>query len=344
MPPSDRPSRLKPVYMEDVSGRGFEELCQKIFDILGYGDEVELTPQTNDRGKDLIIYQGKEMIYVECRHEPDNAQGRPDIQKLHSCMISEGAKSGIFVTTGRFSKPAAEYANDAIPRIRLIAQEELIGMAKEAGYKLIFESKDEGTVYFYSMSDREEVRLALRDRLWGNVGSDDRLEAPGLLTYMYTPYFRLDYSISAGWVGPYEQKKKGVKPITKGYVLLDASRPAIVEPQGIRAPMKGAMFEEPTIGVPVRNLKVWDPEAARDRNIKFSEFILTYEDAMAIAQRQGRNMAALKDLPVEAVTLRNVHRVMVPTYRYTITTAQGKEMEITALYITKPIILSWGRD
>lgn len=78
MPPQDRPTRLIPVYMDDVRGREFEKLCQKIFDLLEYG-EVELTPETNDGGKDLIIQKGGYKILVECRHEPGINQGSSDL-------------------------------------------------------------------------------------------------------------------------------------------------------------------------------------------------------------------------------------------------------------------------
>jgi hypothetical protein len=248
------------------------------------------------------------------------------------------------VTTGGFSKDALEYANGLVNlRIKLIDRPELVDMAERAGYKIVFGVKEEG-VFLYREADPEEVRVALRDRLWGQVRQGDTITARGLLTYRYEPFYRFDYDIPQGWHRPYEPKKKGVKWITKGHILMAANRPAIHDPQGIRALMYGGMFEEPSIGVPVQNLEIWNPDRARDNNIPFSEFVLAYEDARRIAQGRGRTLAALKQLPEDAVILRNIYRVMIPTYRYTISTTKGREMEITALFITRPIVLSWGRD
>lgn len=118
MEPLDQPQRLIPMYMEDMIGHGFEEFCQKLFDILQWGDEIKLTKKSKDGGRDIIIRQGRDKIFVECKHWPDNSVGAATIRSLFGATVKEGAKSGICVTTGR--GPSREGEGGGRPQARHI--------------------------------------------------------------------------------------------------------------------------------------------------------------------------------------------------------------------------------
>lgn len=82
----------------------FEEFCANMYKLLGH--RVQVTPKSNDGGKDVIIDNN---TYVECKHYKGSV-GRPIIQKLCGVMVGDHIKNGIVVTTGHFSHEALEYA------------------------------------------------------------------------------------------------------------------------------------------------------------------------------------------------------------------------------------------
>jgi len=82
------------------------------------------TPHTNDYGRDAILRKDGEIFLLECKkYAEDGLSGRPDLQKFHSAIISDKAKRGFFVTTGRFTSGAVEFA--ATAPINLIDADEL---------------------------------------------------------------------------------------------------------------------------------------------------------------------------------------------------------------------------
>lgn len=93
--------RLSPVRFEHVVAGIFR----------GFGFEVKVTPPVNDGGKDAIATRGGETFLIECkRYGRKTVVGREDIHKFWAAMKDEGAVKGFFVTTGRFTAPAVEYA------------------------------------------------------------------------------------------------------------------------------------------------------------------------------------------------------------------------------------------
>lgn len=54
-------------------------------------------------GFDVVYYQAK-------RWALDSTVGRPDINAFAGALLGKGASKGVFITTGRFSKAAREYA------------------------------------------------------------------------------------------------------------------------------------------------------------------------------------------------------------------------------------------
>ncbi len=131
--------------LDDLSGFEFEDLIEDVFRNLGY-ENVRQADRTADEGRDVlmeeVVDETRRAIIVECKHTA--TVGRPVVQKLHSAIATfdfDGPKRGMVVTTGRFTKPAQEYAqrlqqtNDPHP-IELLDGEDLREIADEIGLDL----------------------------------------------------------------------------------------------------------------------------------------------------------------------------------------------------------------
>lgn len=80
-----------------------------MFERLGY--VVQQTPYVGDYGRDAILQKDGEKLLLECKRYGDiSTVGRPEIQKFHSAIISDRAKSGFFVTTNKFTAKAKKHA------------------------------------------------------------------------------------------------------------------------------------------------------------------------------------------------------------------------------------------
>lgn len=91
-----------------ISPRAFEDRVALLFQKLSY--EVTQTPASNDGGYDALAVKDGVPFLIECkRYGERTSVGRPDLQKLVGAM-SGRASHGIFVTTGRFSQGARDYA------------------------------------------------------------------------------------------------------------------------------------------------------------------------------------------------------------------------------------------
>ncbi|MGM7428589.1 restriction endonuclease [Bacillus pacificus] len=112
--------------LEIMDPREFEYFVADFFRSLGY--KVQVTSGSNDGGKDIILYKGNEMKFVEVKRYTKNSIGRPFIQKLHSAIVDADAVGGYFVTLSNFNKNARIYA--ANKNIELIDGDSLISMMK----------------------------------------------------------------------------------------------------------------------------------------------------------------------------------------------------------------------
>lgn len=94
--------------IRDMSPREFEMFIAELYKNLGY--TVELTPESADGGKDVILYDNDgSIIYVECKHFAENNYvGREICQKLIGSITIDGVDSGVIVCTGKFHKNAWE--------------------------------------------------------------------------------------------------------------------------------------------------------------------------------------------------------------------------------------------
>ncbi|SDK78613.1 restriction endonuclease [Natronorubrum texcoconense] len=102
--------------LDDLSGYEFEDLMEDVFRHLGY-ENVRQSRRTADEGRDILMEEvvdgSRRAVVVECKHT--ETVSRPVIQKLHSAVTTydyDGPVRGMVVTTGRFTAPAREYAQD----------------------------------------------------------------------------------------------------------------------------------------------------------------------------------------------------------------------------------------
>ena len=118
-------------HIKDNSWAFFEQLVVNLLVAMGYGGTVKdaghATRKTGDEGIDGIIKQdrlGLDTIYLQAK-KWDSSVGRPEIQKFVGALHGQRARKGIFITTGRFSNEATEYARHIDPKVVLIDGEEL---------------------------------------------------------------------------------------------------------------------------------------------------------------------------------------------------------------------------
>lgn len=102
--------------IHNLSGREFEKFCNWLLQQNGY--KTTLLSESNDYGRDIIIHNGNEDIYVECKRYTPNATktekymiGREICEKLAGAMVSNGVSKGIIMTTGNVHANAIEYIN-----------------------------------------------------------------------------------------------------------------------------------------------------------------------------------------------------------------------------------------
>ncbi|UQN13954.1 restriction endonuclease [Gulosibacter sp. ACHW.36C] len=120
--------------LQSKSPTFFEEAVVKLLVAMGYGGtegRAAVTRQSNDGGIDGVIDQdtlGLNRVYVQAkRYSSDNSVQRPEIQAFVGALSGK-ADGGVFITTGRFSRGALEYA-DAVPtRIILIDGQRLTSL------------------------------------------------------------------------------------------------------------------------------------------------------------------------------------------------------------------------
>lgn len=112
--------------MQDKEPAFFESAVVKLLVAMGYGGadgKAAVTQQSNDGGIDGIIDRdalGLDRIYIQAKRYSDtNSVQAPAVQGFVGALSGK-ASSGVFITTGSFSKGAVAYANTAHTRIILI--------------------------------------------------------------------------------------------------------------------------------------------------------------------------------------------------------------------------------
>jgi restriction system protein len=112
----------------------FEQTVVDLLVAMGYGGaegQARVTSASNDGGIDGIIDQdtlGLSRVYIQAkRYSPDNAVGRPEVQGFVGALSGK-ADGGVFITTGRFSSGAADYAAAVPTRVILIDGDRLTSL------------------------------------------------------------------------------------------------------------------------------------------------------------------------------------------------------------------------
>ncbi|MCC8423573.1 restriction endonuclease [Mucilaginibacter sp. UR6-11] len=121
----------RPEAIRDLSPRQFEELVAEIYEERGYS--VQLTQQTRDGGKDLIIMHrsdiGNFMIYAECKHRaPDRPVGVGVVSELFGRINFDRATAGMVVTSSYFSPDAKVFQSKIEHQMSLVDYAKLSSM------------------------------------------------------------------------------------------------------------------------------------------------------------------------------------------------------------------------
>lgn len=105
----------------------FEQAVLDLLLAMGYGGAEGTATRTqlsHDGGIDGIVDQdalGLSRIYVQAkRYDVDATVTRPEIQAFVGALHGNQANQGVFLTTGKFSQSAAEYAKSVPTRVVLI--------------------------------------------------------------------------------------------------------------------------------------------------------------------------------------------------------------------------------
>ena len=113
--------------MIEQSPYEFEHSVAKIYQDLGY--KVKVTSQSNDKGKDIIMYKDGEKYLVECKkYNLKNLVNRPELQKFMAAIYEEKAVKGFFVTTSDFTSSAYAYPNDVNNKLELLNGKDLMNL------------------------------------------------------------------------------------------------------------------------------------------------------------------------------------------------------------------------
>ena len=105
----------------------FEQAVVDLVVAMGYGGadtRATRTQLSNDGGIDGIIDQdvlGLSRVYIQAkRYALTSSVQRPDIQSFVGALQGQQANQGVFITTGRFSSGAIDYAKSVPTRVVLI--------------------------------------------------------------------------------------------------------------------------------------------------------------------------------------------------------------------------------
>lgn len=122
--------------VKKMDSRRFEEFCARLFELNGY-TLLEITPASNDGGKDIVLMKGYNKIFVECKYYAEHESiGRPIANKLCGVMTQAKIQKGIIITTANnFTKGCKEFCDQV--GIETIAMDGIIKMIMKANNKEI---------------------------------------------------------------------------------------------------------------------------------------------------------------------------------------------------------------
>ncbi|MFB6262736.1 MAG: restriction endonuclease [Bradymonadaceae bacterium] len=137
--------------LAEISGFEFEDAVCTVFERLGY--DAQVAERVADLGRDVIARSSEETLVVECKHTSSSV-GRPVVQKLHSAAVSfEDGARGIIVSSGGFSRPAREHADQLGHVVELWDLARLTEHARDV--EVYFQVDDESGGWVFRTSFRE---------------------------------------------------------------------------------------------------------------------------------------------------------------------------------------------
>lgn len=95
--------------LDDITWQEFEVLVGEVFRRLGYHVE-ETGGGGADGGVDLILRRNGEKFLVQCKQWKAFRVSVEVVREMFGLMTAKGADGGFVVTSGRFTKPAREFA------------------------------------------------------------------------------------------------------------------------------------------------------------------------------------------------------------------------------------------
>ena len=125
--------------VRSMEPRAFERLTKLLLAKMGF-DDLVVTPHSHDKGIDVkgVIEEENGIIrrpvFVQCkRHSENNTVGIDLIERFKGSM-DKGRRdvTGIFITSGTYTKPAREAAADGMNPIHLVDGHQLAEMLKQA--------------------------------------------------------------------------------------------------------------------------------------------------------------------------------------------------------------------
>ena len=103
---ADRP--VTPETIRDLSWEDFERYVAEAYRRRGFDVERTGSP-VGDAGIDIILRKDGLTTLVQCKHWKDRKVGVRPVRELLGVMASQGACSGVLVTSGRFTSEAQEF-------------------------------------------------------------------------------------------------------------------------------------------------------------------------------------------------------------------------------------------
>ena len=121
-------------FVDNKNPYEFQDIVAALLDVMGYHIST-VAERGPDGGIDIIAYTdplgtSQPRIIVQVKHRPNDAISSDEIQKL-SGTLKRISDVGIFVTSGRFSKPAIKEALNSREHIELIDFDRFVSLWQE---------------------------------------------------------------------------------------------------------------------------------------------------------------------------------------------------------------------
>ena len=118
-----------------ISPREFEEIIAEIYSQNGF--DVELTPESRDGGKDIIVdakdsLGTKSRYYIECKkYKEGRTVGIDIVRQLFGVVSADKVSKGIIVTTSTFTSGAKDFALNQLWNLELKDHDDVLYWIKK---------------------------------------------------------------------------------------------------------------------------------------------------------------------------------------------------------------------